>query len=189
MKQILRLAPTAHPDVLRPRDVVTRGEHHMTVRPIAPADAALLVAFFHRLSPETRWRRFLQPLPDMSDARLWPHAHRLAAIDRRREEALIATMIEGGAAHVVGVVRLARETATATTAEVALVVRDDCQGEGLGRILLAQLIQVARGRGLHGLWGLMAAENTAMGHLMHSCGEPVTTSIDHGEMKIAIALR
>ena len=178
----------APPGVLRPRNIVTRGQQYVMVRPIAPADAALLVTLFHRLSPESRWRRFLQLLPDLSDAQLWPHAQRLAAIDRCRDEALIATMIEGGAAHAVGVARLARETATATMAEVALVVRDDCQGEGLGRILLAQLIQVARWRGLHGLWGLMAAENTAMGHLVHSCGERVTMSIDHGEMKITIAL-
>jgi hypothetical protein len=55
--------------------------------------------------------------------------------------------------------------------------------------LLAQLIQVARWREIHGLWGFMAAENTAMGQLMRSCGERVTTSRDHGEMKIALTLR
>lgn len=171
-----------------PHEVLTRRGRWVQLRPIVPGDAALLVELYHRLSPETRLRRFLAPLPDLTDEQLQPHACRLATIDRRREEGLIATVEEEGAEHAVGVVRLAAETAGATLAEFAILVRDDYQREGLGCALMEQLLQLAGARGLHGLWGVCDPQNKPLMRLLRRCCPRVTTTFQRGEMHVAIAL-
>ncbi|MBY6277158.1 GNAT family N-acetyltransferase, partial [Symbiobacterium thermophilum] len=47
-------------------------------------------------------------------------------------------------------------------AEIALLVRDDCQGEGIGTALGHELVEVARELGYTRLQAYMLAENRAM---------------------------
>ena len=47
-----------------------RDGTRVLVRPIEPADKALLLEGFERLSEESRYRRFLAPMPELNDATL-----------------------------------------------------------------------------------------------------------------------
>jgi len=44
----------------------------VVARPIAPSDKGLLVEAFERLSPESRYRRFLSPAIDLAQVRIAP---------------------------------------------------------------------------------------------------------------------
>lgn len=165
------------------------SDQQVRIRPLLAADVTLLIDFFHHLSPETRLRRFLEPLPDLPDAQLFTEATKLATIDPCRAAALIATICEAGTDHAIGVVRFACDRDDPHTAEFAIVVRDDYQGRGLGTELLARLIQIAQARGITCLWGLAQAENTAVRHLVAGCGFPVLNETRRGESMMRIDVR
>jgi GNAT superfamily N-acetyltransferase len=77
------------------------------------------------------------------------------------------------------VARYAVDPATGA-AEVAFVVRDDWQGQGLGKHLFRELIRIGREQGIRRFTADVMADNRAMVNLFHSCavGEVRTTLRD-----------
>jgi acetyltransferase len=89
---------------------------------------------------------------------------RYCHIDYDREVALVALAPAKGKkpARMLGVARLAIETANTEEGEFAIVVRDDWQGKGLGRELMEKLIAAARDMGVREISGDVLAANSAM---------------------------
>ena len=83
--------------------------------------------------------------------------------------ALAATTMLGGGETLIGVARYVRNRADAA-AEFALVVADSWQGRGIGRRLLAKLIEAARRRGVKRLYGEILAINRPMLELARKLG-------------------
>jgi GNAT superfamily N-acetyltransferase len=169
--------------------VVTKGGHTVRVRHIVPADDDLLVELYHRLSPETRRLRFMALPHELPDEVVWREAHRLSDLNPLLAAALIATTTEAdGREHAVGVSRLARDADDATTAEMAIVVRDDLQGQGLGAALLDLLLQLAMVAGVRRVRAVSFAENVALHRLVQRTGLPVSTTTLRGETTQVITL-
>ncbi|HEY0633339.1 MAG TPA: GNAT family N-acetyltransferase, partial [Thermoleophilaceae bacterium] len=106
-----------------------------------PTDAAHVRAFLEGLSPETRTRRFLAPTPEVSDATV----RHFTFYDPRERMILAATMLVEGSEAIVG---LADAAFLATgLAEIGVVVDDDAQGQGLGKVLSEAVASVALQRG------------------------------------------
>ena len=105
---------------------------------LEPSDGTRLAGLFGRLSPETRYRRFLSPIARLDQLQL----ERLLDLDHHDREAVAAVVGE----EIVGVARYARTAPD--TAELAVVVADDWQGEGIGTRLLASLAALARQEGV-----------------------------------------
>src|SRR5260221_6583761 len=122
----------------------------MELRPLEADDRERLVRLFYRLSPESVYHRFLSPLHDPSDAGL----DRLLDVDHREREAIAA--ISGG--EVVGVARYFRDAETGT-ADLAVVVEDGWQEQGLGAILVERLRELAEARGIEAFTATILAEN------------------------------
>src|SRR3954451_13214969 len=97
------------------------------IRPIRPSDAPLLAASHARLSDESIRRRYLTPKPTLSRRDL----RYLTEVDGVDHVALVAI----AAGRIVGVARFVRATEDARSAEVAVVVADDLQGQGVGHAL------------------------------------------------------
>jgi GNAT superfamily N-acetyltransferase len=124
---------------------VTRSGEPVKLRFVDKGDAALLVDLFFRLSPESKRLRFHLYTTKIPRERIWAEAEQLSNLDSARQRAIVATITEDdGQEHAVGVARFARKSATATEAEVAVVVRDDFQRRGLGKHLLVTLAEEAR---------------------------------------------
>jgi acetyltransferase len=72
-------------------------------------------------------------------------------------------------------------------AELAIVVRSDLKGYGIGLVLMQLLIEYARGRGIGTLVGDVLSENTAMlalaRHLGFTAGRP-----DAGVVRVTLPL-
>jgi len=145
--------------------VRVRDGRRLTVRPIQREDAGLLIEFHERLSPQSRYLRFFSPFPHLSPKM----AEYLAGVDFVDRFALVATADEDGVERIVAVARfdIAPDD---VVAEVALVVRDDYQGVGLGTAVFGRLVEMARARGVRRLTGSVLAENRRMLQLLRNHG-------------------
>lgn len=168
--------------------LTTRCGRAVRVRRMVAEDAALLVDLFNQLSSESRRMRFLRSRNDVSDAAFWPEARRLAALEPPDGAALIGLITEADQERAVGVARLARDAADPTAAEIAIALRDDYQGEGLGTQLFQMLVQVAMAQGLKQLVALSLAENDAFRRLVRKSGLPYTSQTANGETMTTITL-
>ena len=131
------------------------------IRPIRPEDAELAQEFVRRLSPESKFFRFMNSLQEMSQDLLV----RLTQLDYDRELALIATLEREGQEIELGVARYFTNP-DGRTAEFALVVADEWQRRGLGSRLMISLIDAAREKGFRALQGEVLASNAKMLALM-----------------------
>ncbi len=105
---------------------------------LEPTDGDLVVRLFHRLSPESVYRRFFSPTskPDLLVASV-------LQVDHHDREAVAA--VEGG--EVIGVAQYAR-LAGADEADLAIAVADGWQRQGIGTRLVAALAERARAEGI-----------------------------------------
>jgi protein lysine acetyltransferase len=105
------------------------------IRPIRPEDKGLLRWGLAHLSDATIQRRFLSPKPKFTAAEL----RYLTEVDGHDHIALIASDSDGD---LVGVGRFVR-VANPSEAEVAIVIADSLQGQGLGTKLGYALVEEA----------------------------------------------
>jgi acetyltransferase len=149
----------------------------ITLRPIRPEDLALERAFVVGLSEETRYQRLL------AARKLLPgELERLTRIDCDREMALIATIQTDEGEQQIGVARYVRD-ADAASAEFAIVIADNWQGQGLGRQLLSSLIDCAERAGIKQLVGLTFARNSGMLALARTLGFTISMVAGDGTVR------
>jgi len=136
------------------------------IRPIRADDGERLQASHARLSPESRYRRFLAAKPALSAA----EARYLVEIDGSDHFALVATATAGGAydddGSIIAVARFVRIAVDPATAEFAIVVGDRYQRQGLAAELLDRLVAAALDRGVRRLRATMLADNVAIHRLL-----------------------
>jgi GNAT superfamily N-acetyltransferase len=135
------------------------------LRPFGPEDGDLLVAGFERLSPESRYRRFLAPVP-----RLSPSLRAvLTGVDGVDHCAWAAMAEEDGEMVGVGIGRFVR-LADPAAADAAVTVVDAYQGRGIGARLLDVLVLEALDRGITRFEGVLLAENTPSQRMLARAG-------------------
>jgi GNAT superfamily N-acetyltransferase len=138
------------------------------IRPIHPADTELERRFIERLSPESRYMRFLGQIGTPSPALL----EQLTQPDAKRDVAFVALIAEGANKREIGVARFSMHK-DGRSSECAVTVSDDWRNRGLATILMQHLIEVARERGIETMYSVDLAENQAMHdlatHLGFSC--------------------
>jgi GNAT superfamily N-acetyltransferase len=142
-------------------------------------DAAALLRFHHQLSPETTYRRFFSVHPELSSGELERFTH----VDHQDREAIVATVDE----EIVAVARFDR-VASSGDAEVAFVVADCWQGEGLGRALFDRLAARAVELGVERFVAEVLLHNRRMLDVFHHAGLPVTTSLRDGVVHVVLEL-
>jgi acetyltransferase len=139
------------------------------VRPVRHDDGELEEAFVLALSLESRYQRMLsggvKVTPEWIDS--------MTHIDYRRHMAFAVTAVRDGVEQFVAVARYV-VGAAGRSAEVALVLADAWQRQGLGRRLLARLLDHAQTAGMHEAVGVVLATNVAMLRLARSMGFTVT---------------
>jgi len=139
--------------------VVWKGRH-VWLRRLRGDDAKRYRAFHEALDP-ARFDRHAQTGPPDPDA----FVGTLGSDDR---DILVAAVVndERGAS-VLGVARATRR-GDANTSEIAIVLRPDVEGQGLGRLLMGWLINHCRDCGLRQLVGQASLDNRRMIELAHA---------------------
>jgi GNAT superfamily N-acetyltransferase len=151
-------------DLLAAEVVKRLPQGNLTIRPIDLADLDLEVQFLTDLSQTTRYQRMLGTVSFKSIDRVRELLDHIAGPSM----ALGAILNDGQSgpdgqslAQLIGVARYA-PTEQAGMAEMAVVLADGFQGQGLGRLLLERLHPIARAYGYRELNGLTFANNRAM---------------------------
>jgi acetyltransferase len=124
------------------------------IRPIRGDDGPRLSAAYDRLSPQSRYRRFLAVKPHLSSSEV----RYLVQIDGANHVALVATLASEPE-HIIGVARFVRLADDPGAAEFAVVVGDPWQREGLATQLLTRLADAARAHGIERFRATMLADN------------------------------
>jgi RimJ/RimL family protein N-acetyltransferase len=149
--------------------------------PVTRFDRERLADLFERMSPESRYRRFLQPKRRLSDEEL----DDLTDIDHRTHDALAA--VDPADSAFVGVASYAAVDDAATVADVALAVADDWQGRGVATLLLEALLAHAAGNGVRGLIALTLSDNAPARALLRRFGFHKVGS-SHGVTELRLVL-
>jgi len=160
------IAPTSFPSA-----TVRSGrgdEYH--VRPIHPDDKRVLADTFTRLSPQTRYNRFLVPSEKLSNAQL---AY-LTELDFRDHVAW--GLLDGD--EPVAVARFIRLNDDPAGADFAVTVFDDYQKRGIGPLMIKILAVSARSRGISRFHFDVLAENRPMLKLLDRMGADVVQKSD-----------
>jgi GNAT superfamily N-acetyltransferase len=190
------------PDAPNSERVTLSPGLEVIIRPIRPEDRHLMTAAFTQLSPETRYQRFFAPVERLSESDLTY----LTEIDHHEHEALVAIDTEDGGLVAVGRYVCIKprdgddpgEAAPETLkpaglragklkeAEVAVIVGDPWQGNGLASALLQRLARRASEEGVDYFLALVLEDNESATGLFRNLvtdgsevseGEPGTVEI------------
>lgn len=168
----------------------TRRGEVIATRLIQPEDAPLLIDLFLHLSVETRRRRFNIGLENIEPKMLQERAKELAEVDNCAESgAILAFADQAEGRPLIGVARLARNPYSKPgAAEIAVVVRDDYQGQGIGSQLLTLLVELARQMGFTALEATVQADNQQALAMTQKTPLPLQRRTSHGETHLLLDL-
>ncbi len=135
------------------------------------------------LSPRSARLRFLAPKDHLTVAEL----RYLTEVDQVDHVALVAVLADDPAT-LAGVGRWVRDAEHPEAAEVAVVVGDCHQGQGLGTALGTRLADAARALGVGRFTAVMLPENTAAQRLFAHISGRLTTRFDGGTYELVADL-
>ena len=145
------------------------------IRPIRADDGERLQVAHERLSPETRYRRYLGAKPTLSS----DDTRYLVEVDGADHVALVATdTVDGEPGAIVAVARFVRLPHDLTAAEFAIVVGDAYQKRGLGGELVRRLAAAALERGVTHFRATTLADNVGLFALLRAVAAPGGTTSD-----------
>jgi RimJ/RimL family protein N-acetyltransferase len=125
-----------------PTDVLVLGDGtRLRLRPLGSEDRDGFAALFARLSPESRYQRFLSPKRELTPRELSDFTD----IDQIRHAAFAAIDQRDGS--IVGVGRYVHVTDRPKVADLAVEVTDELQNMGIGTALARHTVQRARDNG------------------------------------------
>ncbi|WP_132192217.1 MULTISPECIES: GNAT family N-acetyltransferase [Kribbella] len=165
--------PAGYP-VVYEADVVLRDGATAHLRPITPDDADLLVAFYARVSEQSKYYRFFAPYPELSDR----DVARFTQVDYVDRLALIVLVGDD----MIGVGRY--ERTGPHTAEVAFLIEDAHQGRGLGQLLLEHLAQAAREHHIARFIAEVLPDNRKMITVFTEAGYKVAREFEDGVIMV-----
>jgi GNAT superfamily N-acetyltransferase len=125
------------------------------VRPVLPEDKEVLVEGMRRMSPESRYRRFMTSTSRLTKKQLIY----LTEIDYHDHFAAVAFTIDEPGAPAVGVARYVRTKDEPEVAEAAVAVIDAYHGRGIGSFLLQVIGAVAISNGIRRFRGYVLSAN------------------------------
>jgi len=133
-----------------------RGGRPIEIRALRPDDKAEMLAAIGRTSTQSLQRRFFAPKKGFSEQEMAFFLN----IDFESHVALVAQIDEDGRPAIAGGGHYI--VARPGQAEIAFIVVDAYQGQGIGTILMRHLAILARDAGLRELIAEVLPENTAM---------------------------
>jgi len=154
------------------------------IRPIAPEDKALLARGMEQLSQQSAYRRFLAPKDALSADEL----RYLTEVDFLDHVAYVAVRLEAPDV-LVAVGRWVRLRDDPEVAEIAFVVSDALQRQGLGTLLAETLADAARERGVRRFVATMLPDNLAAHRLFARVAQERETAVDGPLHEVRGAIR
>ncbi len=153
------------------------------LRPIHPEDAELLVDFYSRVSPESKYMRFFAPYPTLSDR----DVHRFTHVDHVDRVAFVVTV--GRQLVAVGRYdRLDTRPGKGGEAEVAFLVEDEHQGRGVAQLLLEHLAEAGRERDIDQFVAEVLPDNVRMVKTFRDAGYRIDNAWEDGVLRLVFPI-
>ncbi len=169
-----------YPDELE-RWPLLKDKSKVFLRPLKFTDESLLREMFYKLSPESIHYRFFRMIKSMPHEKL----QEFLRVDYDADMALVVLIGSAEDAKIIGIAHYSKDPRT-NFADAAFLVRDDWQGRGVGTILLKELVDIARIRGIAGFTADVLAENHGMLRVFHKCGYAIESKLRDGEYELRI---
>jgi RimJ/RimL family protein N-acetyltransferase len=147
-------------------------------------DEQLLKDFFYSLSSDCMYHRFISTRADMPHERL----QKFVVIDYTKEMVILAVVQTDKNEEIVGMGHYYVDE-NSHTAEVAFVVRDDYQKQGIGAELLTYLTYLAKSKGLHGFTASVLMDNKPMLVLFEKTGFVIEQTPEAGVYELKMSFR
>ncbi len=160
----------------------------LMIRPIRPEDEPLMIDFHSRLSDRSVYLRYFQPLK-LTQRTAHERLTRICFIDYDREMALVAVRKhDDGTNEIIAVGRLSKIHGT-EEAEIAVLVRDEFQHQGLGTELVSRLMRVAQDENLKYVSSTMLGINREMRAICNRLGFRLSVDMEEDVVNARAALK
>lgn len=146
------------------------------LRPIAPEDEPLVVAFHHELSEHSVRQRYFEFLT-LDERVTHERLVRICFNDYDREWAIVAEITQDKHPLIIGIGRLARVSGVAA-AQMTLIIMDAYHNLGLGTAMIQQLLAIAKQEQIDIVDAYILSENDGMLKLCHKLGFQVVAEKD-----------
>jgi acetyltransferase len=127
------------------------------IRPIRPEDEPLMEELLRNSSEQTLMLRFFRKISDISHEQMTRYCN----IDYDRELSFVAVIRNGDRDQIIGEARISK-LPDQENAEMAVVVGDQWQGQGIGKALLLHCIKIAKELGIKKMWMDILQVNSRM---------------------------
>ncbi|WGF90789.1 GNAT family N-acetyltransferase [Marinivivus vitaminiproducens] len=134
-------------------ELVTRIGFRLRVRPVTAEDEPALANFFHQVTPDDLRFRFLTGVNQVNHSRLVD----MIRVDQERTESFLVTTTDPDSPVIAAAMLAADESGE--RAEVAISIRGDHKGRGIGWTLLDHLANHAQAKGIKVLESIESREN------------------------------
>jgi acetyltransferase len=151
-----------------------------TLRPIRASDMELERAFVRNLSPQSKFKRFMGELKELSPEQLHAFTHP----DRERESVYVVIRSTAAGEEEIAVARYILE-ADGRSCEFAITVADAWQGKGVAGRLMRALIRDAKARGLVSMNGFVLGANNRMLNFVRKLGFRIEFDRDDPAVRVA----
>ena len=152
------------------------------IRPIRPEDEPLMEELLKTSSEQTLTMRFFRKISEMSHDQLTRFCH----VDYDRELSFVAIMRNGAKERIIGEVRMSR-LPDLESAEMAVVVGDQWQGQGIGKALCLHCIKIAKELGIKKIYMEILRVNSRMLNRAEKMGFSKIAS-DEDSVKVLLEL-
>ncbi len=164
-----------------------KNGEQVLMRPIRPEDEPLLVRLHQALSERTVYLRYFQPLK-LSQRTAHERLTRICFVDYDREMVLVAERkTPEGAPEIIAIGRLSK-LRSGHAAEMAVLVDDRYQGQGLGTELYRRLVAIARDEKLKAVVSTILAENREMRAICQKLGFDMEADLNDGTIRAELQL-
>ncbi len=166
---------------------IMKNGTQITLRPIRPEDEPLMVKFHETLSDRSVYLRYFYSL-SLSSRVAHDRLVRICFVDYDREMAIVADFRDASGQHrILGVGRLVKSHSK-NDGEVAVLISDECQNQGLGTELFRRVIEVARDEKLARVDAEILPDNLPMKKIAQRLGFRLRTPDDPTSIRAVLDL-
>jgi acetyltransferase len=161
--------------------VIAKNGREFLIRPIQKEDKQRLIDGLTKMSPESIHHRFLGFKKGFSEKEL----KHLTEVDGHNHFAIaVGVLTKENSLEGVGIGRYHINDNDPTTAEVAITIIDEYQGNGLGTKIMEHLIKIALENKITTFEGILETTNDSMIHLIKKLKGFKTIRTEDGVLKM-----
>lgn len=163
--------------------LVLKNGAEVLVRPVVPTDAPLLIDIFSKMTPRSRYLRFMTNFQELPEDLLYQFTH----LDYHDSFAIACVVGTNDQNEIIAVARYSHDP-DEQIADLGVAVRDDWQQLGVGKSLLSRIIMIGKEYGISRFGSMMDPQNDIMKKTLRELGYQVKYFFKGGSYQVEITV-